>query len=372
MTIASPEVEHEGARHVRAEVRALRAYRLPLTAPMPDGAVRLHQNEAPDDWPPEVKQEIAARLLESPWHLYPGMRAEAVTEAVAALQGTSAAMVAPAAGSNDAIRAAFAAFAAGGTAVMPSPTYSMARTLAVVAGARPLEVPLRSDFALDPDALLRVAHAHQAEAIYLACPNNPTGNGFAPDAVRAVIEGAPGAVLIDEAYWEFAATTWLDAVERYPNLVLIRTFSKAMAGAGLRLGWLTAQPPVIAELLKVTPPYSLNVFVQAAAPVLVARRAIAAARVRGVLAERARVAGALAAMGLRTYPSETNFLLFEPGAAPAAVWEGLAARGVLVRDVSAIPSLATCLRVSIGAREANDRFLVALRSVLAGLREVPS
>lgn len=372
MTITHSEAEHEGARRVRAEIRALRAYRLPQTTPPPDGAVRLHQNEAPDDWPPGVKQEIAARLIESPWHLYPGMRAEAVTEAVAALQGTPAAMVAPAAGSNDAIRAAFAAFAAGGTAVLPSPTYSMARTLAVVAGARPMEVPLRSDFTLDPDALLRVAHACRAEAIYLACPNNPTGNGFAPDAVRAVIEGAPGAVLIDEAYWEFAATTWLDAVERYPHLVLIRTFSKAMAGAGLRLGWFTAQPAVIAELLKVTPPYSLNVFVQAAAPVLVAHRDIAAARVREVLAERARVAAALTAMGLRAYPSETNFLLFEPGAAPAAVWEGLAERGVLVRDVSAMPSLGPCLRVSIGAREANDRFLSALSAVLQALEAVPS
>lgn len=363
MSMSEFEGEHAGVQAVRAEIRALRAYRLPQAAPPPNGAVRLHQNEAPEDWPQEIKQEIAARLLEHPWHLYPGMRAEAVSEAVAALQGTPASMVAPTAGSNDAIRAAFAAFAAGGVAVMPSPTYSMARTLAVIAGARPVEVPLGPGFTLDPDTVLRAAHARRAEAIYLACPNNPTGNGFAPEAVRAVIEAAPGVVLLDEAYWEFATTTWIDAVGHHPNLVLIRTFSKAMAGAGLRLGWLTAQPPVIGELLKVTPPYSLNVFVQAAAPVLVAHRDIAARRVRAVRAERARVAEALGAMGLRTYPSETNFLLFEPGAPPTAVWEGLSARGVLVRDVSAHPSLAGCLRVSIGARDANERFLAALRAV---------
>ncbi|MDR7543173.1 MAG: histidinol-phosphate transaminase, partial [Armatimonadota bacterium] len=303
------------------------------------------------------------------WHQYPGMRAEDVCEAIGRLQGTPASMVAPTAGSNDALRALFGALAARGTVVMPAPTYSMARTLATVAGARVVEVPLGPDFTLDPETLLFAAHAHRAEAIYLACPNNPTGNALATDAVDAVIAGAPGAVVLDEAYWEFTTATWLGAVDRYPHLFVVRTFSKAMAGAGLRLGWVTAQAPAIAELLKVTPPYGLNVFVQAAAPVLVAHRDIAAARVRMVLLERARLTAALEAMGLRTYPSEANFLLFEPGFSPTAVWEGLADRGVLVRDVSGSAQLAACLRVSVGSPAANDRFLDALDAVLRSLRE---
>jgi histidinol-phosphate aminotransferase len=230
-----------------------------------------------------------------------------------------------------------------------------------------VDVPLGPDFSLDARAMLAAAHANRAEAIYLASPNNPSGNAFSREAVAEVLAGAPGAVILDEAYWEFASTTWLDGVSGHPHLVLIRTFSKAMGGAGLRLGWITAQAPLIDELLKVVPPYSLNVFVQAAAPVLVAHRDVAASRVRVILAERARVADALRATGLRVHPSDANFLLFEPGFSPAAVWEGLAERGVLVRDVSSAPRLGGCLRVSVGARDANDRFLAALASVRAAL-----
>jgi histidinol-phosphate aminotransferase len=220
--------------------------------------------------------------------------------------------------------------------------------------------------------VLRAAHVHQADAIYLACPNNPTGNAFSRDAVEAVIAGAPGAVILDEAYWEFAGATWLQAVARTPHLLLVRTFSKAMAGAGLRVGWITAQAAVAAELHKVLPPYSLNVFAQVAVPVLVAHREVAASRVNMILTERDRVSARLASMGLRVYPSATSFLLFEPAGPPAEVWQRLADRGVLVRDVSAAPQLNACLRVSIGMPGDNDRFLAALEDVLRGRRGTPS
>lgn len=368
MTTVEPGTAHPGARLVRPDIRALRAYRLAKTEQLPVNPVRLHQNEAPADWPEMVKQEVVARLLAQPWHLYPPMRAEAVCQALGELQGTAASMVTPASGSNEALWVAFAAFAARGTVVMPTPTYSMARTLAITAGARVVEVSLGPRFSLDAGTLLHAAHAHHAEMIYLASPNNPTGNALEPGAVRAVIEGAPGAVVLDEAYWEFTGASWLDAISRYPHLVLVRTFSKAMAGAGLRLGWLTAQSEVIEELMKAMPPYSLNVFAQVAAPVLVAHRDIAATRAREITVERERVAGALRAMSMRVYPSETNFLLFEPGVSPAAVWEGLAGRGVLVRDVSSISRLSACLRMSIGSRTDNDRFLSTLATVIRDLR----
>jgi histidinol-phosphate aminotransferase len=369
MKIIDQESPHPGVAVVRPEVRALRPYRLAGARTYASAPVRLHQNESGEDWPSEVKAEIARRLVAEPWHRYPGMRSEAVAEAIGGLQGTPAAMVMPTSGSNEALRTAFAAFAAGGTVVLPVPTFAMTRTLAVVAGARVVEVPLAPGFALDVPALLRAAHATRAEVIYLANPNNPPGNRFSDDAVRAVLEGAPGVVVIDEAYWEFASSTWLTAVPDVPRLLLTRTFSKAMAAAGVRLGWLTAQPPVIAELTKVSPPYSLNIFAQVAAPVLVAHRGLAAARVRTVVAERERLADGLRTLGARVHPSETNFLLFEPGPPPADVWGGLAERGVLVRDVSAVAQLAGCLRVSIGATSDNSRFLEALADVLATLRE---
>lgn len=349
-----------GVATVRPEVRAMRAYRLPA----PEGAVRLHQNEAPGDWPEAIKREVAERLIAAPWHHYPtATRGDAVAEAIGRMQGTPAAMVVPAAGSNEALRGVFAATASGGVLVMPTPTFSLTKALAIATGARVVEVPLGSDFALDPDAVLRAAHAHRAAAIYLASPNNPPGNVFDRDAVVAVLEGAPGAVVIDEAYWEFTRESHLQTVHQYGNLLLTRTFSKAMASAGLRIGWITAQAPVIAEIAKVSPPYSLNLAAQVAAPILVAHRDVAVGRVRMVIAERTRVASALERLGMRVYPSETNFILFEPGQKPRDVWEVLAERGVLVRDVSSVPRLEACLRVSIGSPEDNNRFLTSIAAV---------
>jgi histidinol-phosphate aminotransferase len=361
MTITNVELT-EGARLVRPEIRALRAYQLapPAGAPPAEAMVRLHQNEAPEDWPEPIKREVAERLTGAPWHHYPSARADELCRAIAGMQEVPVAMVAATAGSNAAVWATCSAFAARGTAIFATPTYSMARTLAIAAGARVVEVPLGSDFALDADAVLRAAHVHRAELIYLASPNNPTGNAFAPEAVEAVVAGAPGAVVIDEAYWEFARASGLDAVRRAPQAVLLRTFSKAMASAGLRIGWITAHETVIAELNKVLAPYSLGLPAQIAGPVLVAHRDVARARVSAIVAERERVAQSLRARGLRVYPSETNFLLFEPGRRPADVWRALALRGVLVRDVSGTPRLAACLRVSIGAPAHNDRFLGAL------------
>ncbi|MGH2375307.1 MAG: pyridoxal phosphate-dependent aminotransferase [bacterium] len=350
-----------GVATIRPEVRAMRAYRLPA----PEGAVRLHQNEAPGDWPEAIKREVVERLIAAPWHHYPtATRGDAVADAIGRMQGAPAAMVAPAAGSNEALRAVFAATASGGVVVMPTPTFSLTKALAIATGARVVEVPLGSDFALDPDVVLRAAHAHRAAAIYLASPNNPTGNVFDRDAVAAVLEGAPGAVVIDEAYWEFTRQSHLQTVHRYGNLVLTRTFSKAMASAGLRIGWITAQAPVIAEIAKVSPPYSLNLAAQVAAPILVAHRDVAVGRVRTVIAERGRVASALERLGMRVYPSETNFILFEPGRKPRDVWEALIERGVLVRDVSSAPRLAACLRVSIGSPEDNNRFLGAISEIV--------
>ena len=360
----------DGAGLVRPEVRALRAYQLaqPAAGRAAGTTVRLHQNEAPEDWPEAIKREIVERLVAAAWHRYPSARADEVCRAIADMQGTPAAMIAATAGSNEALWAACAAFAARGTVVLLAPTYSMSRTLAIAAGARVVEVPLARDFALDAGAVLRAAHAHRAELIYLASPNNPTGNAFAREAVEAVVAGAPAAVVIDEAYWEFASASHLDALQRAAHVVIVRTFSKAMASASLRIGWITAQPSVITELHKVIPPYSLNLPAQIAGPILVAHRDIATARVRLIVAERERVAQALQARGLRVYPSETNFLLFEPGRPPAQVWQALAARGVLVRDPSAVPRLAACLRVSIGAPADNGRFLAALTEALSEVK----
>jgi histidinol-phosphate aminotransferase len=173
-------------------------------------------------------------------------------------------------------------------------------------------------------------------------------------------------VAVDEAYHEFSGTSVVPLLERHPNLVVLRTFSKAMAMAGLRVGYLLASPELVREIDKARLPYNLNVISQIAALSALGHRDEMAAGVREIVGERQRMAGRLARLpGLRAYPSRANFILVELASrAPRDVFEALYARGLLVRDVSASPRLARCLRISVGTAEENDRLLSALAEVL--------
>jgi histidinol-phosphate aminotransferase len=353
----------------RPEVAALPLYRVAQHAP-----VRLNRNESPADWPADLKRVVLERVAARAWHRYPEADAAEVRAALARLEGVDPEMVLTTNGSNEAILGLLLAFAAGGAVVFPVPGYSMVRALAAGAGARLVEVPLRPDFALDPEVVLAAADeaasdqrasGETAPVVVLASPNNPTGNAFSPEAVEAVVRGAPGLVVVDEAYAAFAGRTHRPLLDRYPHVALLRTASKAFALAGARIGWIVADPEVIGAVRRALPPYTLNVFALEAARTAAERPDLVAERVRAVVAERARLADALREVpGVTVFPSEANFLLFRTPLPAPEVAARLLAHGVLVRDVSAWPALAGCLRVSVGQPEEDDRFVAALRRVL--------
>jgi len=344
----------------RPEIAGLGAYRLRREA-----AVRLNQNESPLDWPPEIKAEVLRRVGARPWNRYPAVDGAEVRAAFARHAGVSPEMVAVTNGSNEAILAVVEAFATGRPVVLTAPGYSMSRSLAVIGGAEVVAVTLRPDFSLDVPALRREIAARQPAVVFLASPNNPTGNAFARADVEAVLAAAPGIVVVDEAYAQFAEASFLPDLPRHPRLVVLRTFSKAFALAGARIGWVVAGTEIIAAVGKALPPYNLNVFAQEAALAALERPDLVAQRVRLIVRERERLLRALGEVaGVTAYPSQTNFILFRTARPAPALFERLLDRGVLVRDVSTQPLLAGCLRVTVGAPGENDRFLEALRASL--------
>jgi len=348
----------------RAAIEQLGAYRLMREAP-----VRLNQNESPLDWPDEIKADVLDRLARRPWHRYPPADGGALREVLGREAGVAPGMIAVTNGSNEAILAVVQAFATGRSVVLTAPGYSLSRTLVLVGGAEARPVVLREDFSLDAPAVLREIEAADAAVVYLASPNNPTGNRLARRDLEAVLDAAQAIVVVDEAYVQFGGDSLIDDLARYPHLVLLRTFSKAFALAGARIGWIVASEEVIAAVGKTLPPYTVNIFAQEAALAALARADLVAERVRLIIRERERVARAMDRLGAVTpYPSDANFILFRTPLPAAVMFERLLRGGVLVRDVSGQPLLDRCLRVTIGAPEDNDRFLEALTRALEDVR----
>ena len=348
----------------RVEIQALRAYRV-----RQDAEVKLNQNESPLDWPDEMKAHVLARVAARPWNRYPSRDAAAVRAAFARGAGISPEMVAVTNGSNEAILALVEAFATARSVVLTAPGYSMSTPLALIGGARPTPVPLRGDFSLDVPAMLGAAEATDAALIFLASPNNPTGNAFSRQDIARVLEASRALVVVDEAYAQFAEDSFLPDLTPYPHLVVLRTCSKAFALAGARIGLIAAREEVIAAISKALPPYNVNVFAQEAALAALARPDAVAERVRLIILERERLAEAMAALhGVTVYPSQTNFLLFRTPLAADILFERLLRQGVLVRDVSHQPLLERCLRVTVGTAQDNARFIHALKASLASGR----
>lgn len=359
----------------RPEIEALPEYRLRGPAGV---YVKLNQNESPFDLPEELKREVLEALARLPWNRYPPVRAEPLVELLAASSGVAPDQVVLTNGSNEAILSLFATFGAPGAVVLPAPGYSMAKPLAVVAGAEVREVPLRPDLTMDPDAVLEAARG--ARVVFFASPNNPTGRLVPREEIAAITARTEALVVVDEAYWGFfpnddraralagtpayEAYTAVGLVAEFRNLVVVRTASKALGLAGARVGWIIARPEVVGVLRRALAPYNLNVFAQLAAEAMIRRPEIVRARIAQVVAERERLFSGLERLGIRVYPSDANFLLF---CCPDArsTFEALAAHGVLVRDVSSYPMLEGCLRVTVGTAEENDRFLRAMEEAVA-------
>ena len=347
---------------IKPAVRELRAYTLaPETA-----AVKLNQNENPFDTPPRLKEESLRRLRARAWSRYPDFVPASLHERLAAFAGWTPAGVVAGNGSNELIQALLMVTVGEGRRVLLSePTFMLYRQVATILGGEVVSVPLASDLTYDTAALLRALEEQRPAVTIICSPNNPTGCVISEADLAALLEASPGLVAVDEAYCEFSGQTAAKLLARHPNLVVLRTFSKALALAALRVGYLLASPELAREVSKAVLPYNLNAVSQATAEAAIdlydeELRPL----VERILGERTRLfAGLQSIDGLEPVPTRANFIVVRSTLKPRAVYDELLRRDILIRDVSGYPMLQDYFRVSVGTPAENDLLLAALREI---------
>src|SRR5437763_4587093 len=349
---------------IKPRVRELKAYTL-----SPDRAsVKINQNENPWDLPEAVKQETLRRLSRRAWSRYPDCIPASLHEKLAAFAGWRADGVVAGNGSNELIQATLMVTVGERSRVLISePTFALYRQVATVLGGEVLSVPLTNDLKFDVAALREAVAREEPDVIILCSPNNPTGCRVETDGLESLLDSTGAVVVVDEAYFEFSGQTVAPLLERHANLAVFRTFSKALAMAALRVGYLLAAPELAREVSKAVLPYNLNAFSQTAAEVAVEMyEAELKPTVRRITEERARLYDELKSIrGLAPVRSHANFMVVRSEVEPKRVFRELLARDILVRDVSGYPMLKDYFRVSVGTPEESDKLLAALREIFA-------
>ncbi len=347
---------------IKPGVRALRAYTL-----SPDRAqVKMNQNENPWDAPARIKEEARRRLEDRRWSRYPDFVPASLHERLAAFAGWPADGIIAGNGSNELIQALLMVTVGVGKRVLiTEPTFALYRQISSVLGGEVVSVPLTSQLNYDVEALQAAVTDLQPDVTIICTPNNPTGCVLDDDDLRALLKATDGLVVIDEAYHEFAEHSVVPLLRDHQNLVVLRTFSKAMALAALRVGYLLASPELAREIGKAVLPYNLNAISQTAAEVAVEMyEAELRPLVRSIIGERERLYGALSKInGLTPVSSHANFMVVRSTMNPKRVFAELLNRNILIRDVSGYPMLSQYFRVSVGTPEENDLLLRALAEI---------
>jgi histidinol-phosphate aminotransferase len=350
-------------RHVKPAVRSIAAYTLAARR----APVKLNQNENPYDLPEALKRRVTEQALGRAWSRYPDFDPRELLEKLAGFAGWRADGILAGNGSNELIEALLLVTVAPGTrVVVPEPTFTLYALLTRILGGEVIQAPLGPDLEYQPEELRQLRRELDAGLTIVCSPNNPTGGVLDLAELARMCAESDGLVVVDEAYHEFSGQTAVELLPHHKNLVVLRTFSKAMGLAGLRIGYLLAAPELTREINKARLPYNLNFFSQAAALCALEEWPALRDNVERLIAARDELLHRLYRIpGVRPYPSRANFIVFEIAQHdPKQVFEALHERGVLVRDVTSYPRLSRCLRVSIGSDEENERFLTALRHAL--------
>lgn len=342
-------------------------------SPQLEVEVRLNTNEAPEPPPTGFLQGVAEALGGLELNRYPDRSAMQLREAIGELHGVASEMVYVANGSNEVLQSLFLSYGGPGRcAALFEPTYALHSHIARITGTSVIEGERDEHYALDRDELERVLEKGTSfgpgnpALTFLCSPNNPTGRAEPKETIAEVLRRAPGLVVVDEAYGQFARHSALELVLDEPSLVVVRTFSKTWSLAGLRLGYAIAHPEVVEAAFAVTLPYHLDSLKQRLGRLALSFRKEMEGRVARLVEERERLVEGLLDLGMEPVPSDANFVLFYvPHHDAREVWQALTSRSVLVRDVSSWPRLAGHLRVTVGTREENDAFLLALSTCLS-------
>ncbi len=344
---------------IRQDILSLHAYHV---QPSP-GMVKLDAMENPYLLPEEIRVLVAKAVANAAINRYPDAGAQGLKAKIREVGNIPDTMeILLGNGSDEIIQLlALAVAKPGATLMSVDPSFVMYKMIATFAGMNYVGVPLTEDFSLDTEAMLAAIRTHQPALIFLAYPNNPTGNLFDAAGVRQILEAAPGLVVLDEAYYAFASDSFLADLGRYSNLLVMRTFSK-LGMAGLRLGFLAGSKEWLEQLEKLRLPYNVGVLTQEVAAILLHYHEVLLQQAAQIRLDRAwlfeRLGGTV---DVHAYPSEANFILFRLPRA-ARVFEDLKQRGVLVKKLDGgHPALTDCLRVTVGSAEENELFIRALQ-----------
>jgi len=373
---------------IKDPVLALRPYTL---APH-RASVKLNQNENPWDAPAEIKLETLNRMKDRAWSRYPDFTPQRLHERLAKFSGWQPDGVIAGNGSNELIQALLMVTIGEGKRVLiTEPTFALYRQITTVLGGEVVSVPLSRDLQFDVAALLEEIEQKQPAVTIICSPNNPTGCVISDEELVVLLKAARGLIVVDEAYHEFAhpgsparGPRWRSAagvangqpgwggghsavplLSDHENLIVLRTFSKAMALAALRVGYLLASPELVGEIAKAVLPYNLNALSQTAAEVAIDMfEAKLQPLVEAICAERDRLYVELASIpGLVPVQSQANFMVVRSNKEPKRVFAELLKRDILIRDVSGYPMLKDYFRVSVGTPEENDLLIRALREI---------
>lgn len=347
---------------IRPEILALSAYHVPPAK----GMIKLDAMENPYALPLILREEISQLAENAHINRYPDPNAASLKTSLRdtlSIPSDMAIMLGN--GSDEIIQIIALATAKPGAVLMGiDPGFAMFRIIATFCGMNYVGVPLTADFSLDLDAMLAAITQHQPAVIFLAYPNNPSGNLFDTQAICRIIEAAPGIVIVDEAYHAFADATFMDMLAHYPNLLLMRTLSK-LGLAGLRLGLLIGRTEWLQQFEKLRLPYNVGVMTQLVAERILQHYDILMEQAASIKAERTILRARLATIsGVEVFPSDANFVLFRLNEA-SRIFQELQRHGILIKNLDgAHPLLKNCLRVTIGTPDENSQFCKTLRRIL--------
>lgn len=347
---------------IKKDVRTLRPYSLVAER----ARIKLNQNENPWDAPEDIKEETLKRLRERVWSRYPGLVTTDFNERLAKFSHWKPEGIIAGNGSNELIQAVLMIAAGNGRRVLISePTFTLYRQISTVLESEIVPVSLTSDLTYDLNAMLKAIDTTQPSVTIVCSPNNPTGCIITQTDLSSVLGVSPGLVVVDEAYFEFSRQSAVPLLEQHSNLVVLRTFSKAMAMAALRIGYLLAAPELVREITKAILPYNLDLISQTAAEVALEMYEDRLAPLVDVICqERQRVHTAIENIpGFVPIRSQANFLLVRSKFPVKQVFDELRRQDILIRDVSSYPMLRDYFRISIGTPEENDALLEALRRI---------
>lgn len=353
------------AKVIRADVRAMTAYPVQHAS----GMVKLDAMENPHRLPQWLRDEIAGVFQDAEINRYPDPDAPGVKKSLREIMNVPDCCDLILGNGSDEIISMLINAVAGPEAVIMAiaPTFVMFKVSAVIARAKYVGVSVEKDFSLSADQVIAAMQEHRPAILFIAYPNNPTGNLFDEQVIQRIIEHAPGMVVIDEAYHVFAGRSFMSRLPEFPNLVVMRTLSK-LGLAGLRLGYAAARPEWIREIDKVRGPYNVGVLTQLVTEKILAHHQVLEEQAREIVAERGRLEKALHSMSnITAFPSAANFVLLRVPDAEK-VHAGLRGRGVLVRSLHGAHTLLDqCLRFTVGTRHENDLLLDAFGKTLATL-----